>query len=306
MAISGDPNQAGHGARRKRPFLRLGVSQGFTYTYDPGAAEGERITGMWLHGEPVGADTSYEVTVNSFLAAGGDNFRAFAKGTDRADTGMTDLQAMVDYMAQFDEDNPLEVDVERDSDVPISTQIYWQLAYQIDSGRLLPGARLAPVRELGAALRVNPNTIRAVYRRLAPALVTLAIGLFSAVTTLAILRIVTQFAEISTFAANVGLILGIGLGVDYGLFMVYRFREELRRHPDVADAVRATVSGAGRTVAFSGATVAASLAVLFAFPFPFLSSFAYGGIAVVLTAVLGATVVRPPARTRLRPPARSV
>jgi DNA-binding transcriptional regulator YhcF (GntR family) len=60
-----------------------------------------------------------------------------------------------------------ELDVERDSDVPISTQIYWQLAYQIDSGRLLPGARLSPVRELGAALRVNPNTIRAVYRRLA-------------------------------------------------------------------------------------------------------------------------------------------
>ncbi|MFP5343365.1 MAG: GntR family transcriptional regulator [Candidatus Limnocylindria bacterium] len=64
---------------------------------------------------------------------------------------------------------PGGLDVERDSDVPISTQIYWQLAYQIDSGRLLPGSRLAPVRELGAALRVNPNTIRAVYRRLADA-----------------------------------------------------------------------------------------------------------------------------------------
>src|SRR3954469_5048571 len=61
------------------------------------------------------------------------------------------------------------LDVERDSDVPISTQIFWQLAYQIDSGRLLPGSRLRPVRELGAALRVNPNTIRAVYRRLADA-----------------------------------------------------------------------------------------------------------------------------------------
>ncbi len=61
------------------------------------------------------------------------------------------------------------LDVERDSDVPISTQIYWQLAYQIDSGRLLPGTRLPPVRELGGALRVNPNTIRAVYRRLADA-----------------------------------------------------------------------------------------------------------------------------------------
>ena len=61
------------------------------------------------------------------------------------------------------------LDVQRDSDVPISTQIFWQLAYQIDSGRLQPGVRLAPVRELGAALRVNPNTIRAVYRRLADA-----------------------------------------------------------------------------------------------------------------------------------------
>src|SRR5688500_3053381 len=59
------------------------------------------------------------------------------------------------------------LDVERDSDVPISTQIYWQLAYQIESGRLQPGERIWPVRELGAALRVNPNTIRAVYRRLA-------------------------------------------------------------------------------------------------------------------------------------------
>ena len=62
-----------------------------------------------------------------------------------------------------------ELDIERDSDVPISTQIYWQLAYQIESGRLQPGTRLPPVRELGAALRVNPNTVRAVYRRLAEA-----------------------------------------------------------------------------------------------------------------------------------------
>ena len=62
-----------------------------------------------------------------------------------------------------------ELDIERGSDVPISTQIYWQLAYQIESGRLQPGTRLPPVRELGAALRVNPNTMRAVYRRLADA-----------------------------------------------------------------------------------------------------------------------------------------
>ena len=61
------------------------------------------------------------------------------------------------------------LDIERDSDVPISTQIFWQLAYQIESGQLQPATRLPPVRELGAMLRVNPNTVRAVYRRLADA-----------------------------------------------------------------------------------------------------------------------------------------
>jgi DNA-binding transcriptional regulator YhcF (GntR family) len=53
--------------------------------------------------------------------------------------------------------------------VPITTQLYWQLAYQIDSGRLHPGARLPTVRELGGVLHINPNTVRAVYRRLADA-----------------------------------------------------------------------------------------------------------------------------------------
>lgn len=138
-----------------------------------------------------------------------------------------------------------------------------------------------------------------VYRRLAPALVTLGVGLFSVAGTLAILRVVTLFTEISTFASNIALVMGIGLGVDYGLFMTYRFREELARGRLVPDAVRAAVAGAGRTVLFSGATVAASLAVLFVFPFPFLSSFAYAGIAVVLTAVFGATVILPAALTLL-------
>jgi RND superfamily putative drug exporter len=132
-----------------------------------------------------------------------------------------------------------------------------------------------------------------VYRRITPALATLAVGLFSVVTTLGILRVVTLFTEVSTFASNIALVMGIGLGVDYGLFVTYRFREELAAGRTVDDAVRATVAHAGRTVAFSGATVAASLAVLFVFPFPFLSSFAYAGIAVVATAVVGAVVVLP-------------
>ncbi len=85
-----------------RPFLRLGISEGFRYTYDPTAADGSRVTGMWLDDEPVAAGDSFSVTVNSFLAAGGDNFGAFATGTNQRDTGQVDLQAMVDYMGDAD------------------------------------------------------------------------------------------------------------------------------------------------------------------------------------------------------------
>ena len=85
-----------------RPFLKLGASKGFTYTYTPPAsstAKGE-VTGMWLDGEPIADADTLSVTVNSFLAAGGDGFTALAGGADKQDTGVTDLQAMVDYLEQ--------------------------------------------------------------------------------------------------------------------------------------------------------------------------------------------------------------
>jgi 5'-nucleotidase len=93
-----------------RPFLRLGISKGFKYTYDPSQAEGSRVTGMWLDGVAIEPASTYSVTVNSFLASGGDNFRAFNNGTGKRDTGKIDLQAMVDYMDEFASANPLPVD----------------------------------------------------------------------------------------------------------------------------------------------------------------------------------------------------
>jgi 5'-nucleotidase len=93
-----------------RPFLRLGTSAGFEYSYDPTRAEGDRVTGIWLDGEPLSDATTYSVTVNSFLASGGDNFHEFDNGADPTDTGQIDLQAMVEYMDQFDAENPLDVD----------------------------------------------------------------------------------------------------------------------------------------------------------------------------------------------------
>ena len=72
-------------AGASRPFLKLGASKGFTYTSDPDAAQGSRITGMWLNGVPIEPTTVYSVTVNSFLSTGGDNFPAFAGGTNKAE-----------------------------------------------------------------------------------------------------------------------------------------------------------------------------------------------------------------------------
>ena len=84
-----------------RPFLKLGISKGFTYTFNDTLAQGSRITGMWLDGAPIAPATTYSVTVNSFLASGGDGFLELNNGAGKQDTGKTDLQGMVDYMAAF-------------------------------------------------------------------------------------------------------------------------------------------------------------------------------------------------------------
>lgn len=81
-----------------RPFLKLGVSDGFSYTYDPSAPAGSRITAMYLDGELVTPTQEIKVVTNSFLAAGGDAFGAFTQGTDKADSGRIDLDAFVDYL----------------------------------------------------------------------------------------------------------------------------------------------------------------------------------------------------------------
>ena len=105
--------RASDGTVPTRPFLRLGTSAGFFATYDPAKPEGSRVTGMWLNGKALEPATAYSVTVNSFLASGGDNFRGFNAGTSKRDTGKVDLQAMVDYMAAKAATTPLAVNKEQ-------------------------------------------------------------------------------------------------------------------------------------------------------------------------------------------------
>lgn len=127
------------------------------------------------------------------------------------------------------------------------------------------------------------------------ALLPLAVGIFSIVTTLAILRALTLLADVSVYSLNMTTALGLALAIDYSLFIVSRFREELGRGFEPVDAVVRAVQTAGRTVLFSALTVALSLATLVVFPQYFLKSFAYAGLAVVATASLASIVVLPAA-----------
>src|SRR6202020_859828 len=107
------------------------------------------------------------------------------------------------------------------------------------------------------------------------------------------LRLLPLVTGVSVFSLNITTILGLGLGIDYGLFMVTRFREELHRQPTVEQAVARPVATAGRTVAVSGVTVAVALTSLMLFPEDFLRSMGYGGVATVAVDMLAALTVLP-------------
>ncbi|MFC9089808.1 MMPL family transporter [Nocardiopsis dassonvillei] len=132
-----------------------------------------------------------------------------------------------------------------------------------------------------------------IFGGLVAGLVPLAVGGLAILGSLTLLRALTHVTDVSVFAINVATILGLGLAIDYGLFMVSRFREELRRGRGIADAVSRTVDTAGRTVAFSGITVGIAFAGLLFFPQPILKSIGWGGIAVVVFDLLAALVFLP-------------
>ncbi|WP_028649345.1 MMPL family transporter [Nocardiopsis sp. CNT312] len=132
-----------------------------------------------------------------------------------------------------------------------------------------------------------------IFGGLVAGLMPLAVGGLAILGSLTLLRALTHVTEVSVFAVNVATILGLGLAIDYGLFMVSRFREELDRGQPVRDAVARTVDTAGRTVAFSGITVGIAFAGLLFFPQPILKSIGWGGIAVVVFDLLAAVVFLP-------------
>ena len=149
------------------------------------------------------------------------------------------------------------------------------------------------VRAESIAIPITLIALIFVFGSVVAASLPLAIGILSIIGSFLILSIIASVTQVSIFALNLTTALGLGLAIDYSLFVVSRYREELRKGMDHEDAVVETVRTAGRTVAFSGFTVAVSLAALLVFPVAFLRSFAYAGVAVVLLAALASVTFLP-------------
>ena len=121
----------------------------------------------------------------------------------------------------------------------------------------------------------------------------LIVGVGSIIGSLGIIYLISLFTGVSIFAMNLITGMGLGLGIDYALLMVNRFREELHHGKDVEEAIVITVKTAGKTIFYSGITVMITLASLTFFPLMFLKSFGYAGISVVAMAILTALLPFP-------------
>ena len=137
------------------------------------------------------------------------------------------------------------------------------------------------------------------FRSLVASLLPVMIGLLAIVGTFLILRVASEFGSISIFALNLTTGLGLGLAIDYSLFIVSRYREEIAKDGPGLAAMRRVLATAGRTVFFSSLTVAAALASLLVFPQRFLYSMGLGGSLVVLLAALISLTVLPAVLTLL-------
>jgi uncharacterized membrane protein YdfJ with MMPL/SSD domain len=140
-----------------------------------------------------------------------------------------------------------------------------------------------------------------VFRGLIAAALPLLVGGFAIVITFLLLRLIDQFLGLSVFAVNLVTGIGLGLGIDYSLFILSRYREELARGLDSHAAIRRTLQTAGRTVMFGSLTVAGALSCLLVFPLRFLYSMGIGGALVTLSAGAVSLIVLPAVLVALGP-----
>lgn len=132
-----------------------------------------------------------------------------------------------------------------------------------------------------------------VFGGLVAASLPLFVGALAILGAFVLLRALSAVTDVSIFSINIVTMIGLALAIDYALFIVTRFREELAKGKDVETAVAVTMATAGRTVAFSGVTVAVAISSLVLFPVMFLRSMAYGGVAAVAIAMVAALTALP-------------
>ncbi|TCO22183.1 RND superfamily putative drug exporter [Kribbella steppae] len=132
-----------------------------------------------------------------------------------------------------------------------------------------------------------------VFGGLVAASLPLFVGALAILGAFVLLRGLSAVTDVSIFSINIVTMIGLGLAIDYALFIVTRFREELAKGNDVETALAVTMSTAGRTVAFSGITVGVAISSLALFPVMFLRSMAYGGAAAVAVAMVAALTALP-------------
>ena len=176
--------------------------------------------------------------------------------------------------------------------IPKSVRVYYY-----GSGALFNGINGRVKHDIafaeGIAVPMSIVLTLLVFGSLVASLAPMMVALFAIPGALFVLWIVRMFTDVSVFGLNLVTGLGIGLGIDYALLIVSRFREEAQAHTNVEEAVVRTVETAGRTVFFSGVTVALTLASMWLFPLYFLKTFAWAGVFTVLLAVIGALVPLP-------------
>jgi RND superfamily putative drug exporter len=173
---------------------------------------------------------------------------------------------------------------------PINVRFGGDLAVNSDIATQI-GADLGKAEGISAPITIILLII--VFGGLIAAGLPLLVALIAVFGTLLALFGISQVTDVSIYSINLTTALGLGLAIDYSLFIVNRFREELATGSGIDEAVVRTVETAGRTVAFSALTVAASLSALLVFPLYFLRSFAYAGSSVVVVAAVGAVVSLP-------------
>ncbi len=231
-------------------------------------ADVARVTTYWSSGSPSLVSTDRHSTYAVLQLTGADD-AARHTAYDAIKAGLTPASLAADGVtARVGGNVPLEVAINNEVSADIA-------------------------KAEGFSMPVLLILLLVIFGSLAAASLPLAIGGVAILGSFTVLRLLTTLTTVSIYSVNITTILGLGLGIDYGLFMVTRFREELHRQPTVEQAVARTVATAGRTVAVSGVTVALALTSLMLFPVDFLRSMGYGGVATVAVDVVAALTVLP-------------